>query len=152
MRSVIDGLTAIRLLRTDGSNRLLTLDCRIGTKEFFLYLDELSEGQRVLLVLYTILHALANRATLLVFDEPDNFIADAEIQPWLADVRERVASANHGSLLVISHHPEVIDYLAADQILQLWRDSGPTRQRVLDVDRSKGLPASEWLRLEAPDA
>jgi ABC-type glutathione transport system ATPase component len=115
-------------------------------------LNELSDGQRALLVLYTILHAVARQASLLVFDEPDNFVAQAEIQPWLSSLREAVVSSRRGTLLVISHHPEVIDYLAPDQALYLWRgEDGPARVRELEVDREQGLSASEWLKLGMGD-
>ncbi len=150
IQPVIPGLSDIRLSRI-GDEKILTFDCEIGNQTFSLFLNELSEGQGVLLVLYTVMHALAGRATLLVFDEPDNFVADAEIQPWLSGLRDIVVSAQKGTLLVISHHPEVIDYLAADQVIQIWRDDGPARRRELEVDREKGLTASKWLRLGSVD-
>jgi predicted ATPase len=149
---IIPGLRAIRLRPVGPNARVLALECEIGGNSFDIGVHELSEGQRVLLVLYTILHAVAPRATLLVFDEPDNFVAQSEIQPWLSLLRESVTNAGQGTLLVISHHPEVIDYLAADQALYLWRsEDGPTRIRSLstEMDLSEGLLASEWLKLGA---
>lgn len=148
MRALVPGLSGMRLEKA-GTSKGLIFDCEIRGRKFSLNVAELSDGQRVLLVLYTILHALAPRASLLVFDEPDNFVADAEIQPWLSRLREQVIDANRGTLLVMSHHPEVLDYLAADQLLRLSReDDGPTRMTEVQVDRTQGLSASEWLRLE----
>ena len=151
VRPVIDGLSSIRMSARVGDERFLAFECQAAEKRFVLSLNELSEGQRVLLVLYAVLHAIADRASLIAFDEPDNFVADAEIQPWLAALREHVVAANRGTLLVISHHPEVIDYLAADQVFRIWRDRGPARIELVQIDRDAGLPASEWLKLRSAD-
>lgn len=149
VRPYIPGLTGIRLAKFYETKRAMVVDTLQAGRTVPLSVIELSDGQRALLVLYTILRAAAHRASLLVFDEPDNFIAQAEIQPWLSELRERVVEASLGTLLVISHHPEVIDYLAPDQILRLWRDDGPTRIRSLndDLDLSEGLRASEALQM-----
>ena len=149
---VISGLSEIRFAGGAGSSRkILTLECRLssGAPLYSLTLGELSDGQRALLVLYTIKHMIARRASLLVFDEPDNFLAYSEIQPWLSGIRESVLGGA-ATLLVISHHPEVIDYLAPDQVLKLWREDGPTRVEEPKLDRSTGILASEALRLESP--
>jgi hypothetical protein len=146
-RAFIPGLSDIRLDRVGSEVKRLMLDCKVGPSEFRLSMADLSDGQRILLVLYTILHQIASTASLLVFDEPDNFVADSEIQPWISAVRERIAEARRGTLLVFSHHPHLIDYLAADQVLRLWRDDGPTRVEELSVDRDQGLPVSTLLNL-----
>lgn len=149
---IIPGLAAIRLQKLGLDSRLMILECELGSRSFGLSVNELSDGQRTLLVLYTVLHALAARTSLLIFDEPDNFVAREEIQPWLSSIRDAVVDANRGTLLVISHHPEVIDYLAAHQVLCFSRTAdGPARLRELDVDRDKGISASEWLMLGAGD-
>jgi predicted ATPase len=153
LEPMIPGLASIRLDQLGRGARVMTLECQVGGKKFPLFVDELSDGQRALLVLYTVLHALGQRASLLVFDEPDNFVAEAEIQPWLSLLRDRVVDTGKGTLLVISHHPQVVDYLAADQAFLVWRGAeGHTRVREVLVDRERGLSASEWLRLEAPHA
>lgn len=150
--AIVPGLSSIRLLKLSPETRFMNLDCVLSDRKFGLSLDELSEGQRTLLVLYTVLHALAPWTSLLVFDEPDNFVAQSEIQPWLSGLRDAVVDAAKGTLLVISHHPEVIDYLAADQALLFRRDSGgPTRMHELQIDRAQGVTVSEWLRLGAGD-
>jgi len=114
-----------------------------------LNLAELSEGQRALLVLYAIRHMIAERASLVVFDEPDNYLAYEEIQPWLSGMRDAVLTGN-ATLLVISHHPEVIDYLAPDQVLRFWRDeAGPTRVEEPKIALATGLTASEAIRMES---
>lgn len=149
---VVTGLDTIRLRNVGLNARALSLECRVDGRKFELNVNELSDGQRVLLALYAVLRAVAPHASVMVFDEPDNFVAQSEIQPWLSALRETVTEASNGTLLVISHHPEVIDYLAADEALYLWRtDEGPTRvKKVADeLDRSEGILASEWLKLGA---
>lgn len=152
---VIPGLNAPpKVIKTGRDARVLVLECAGASgKTFSLGVNELSDGQRALLVLYSVLRALAPFTSLLVFDEPDNFVAQTEIQPWLAAMREAVVNAKNGTLLVLSHHPEVIDYLAADQVLYLWRGGdGPTRVRELSIDREQGLTASESIKLGLADA
>jgi predicted ATPase len=152
VQAVMPGLSAVRLERLGVESKLLRFDFEKQSADYSLRIDELSDGQRILFVLYTILRALADKAMLIAFDEPDNFVALAEIQPWLAQLRETVLEVGKGTLLVASHHPEVIDYLAADQAMVFWRDhGGPSRIRQLKVDREKGLTASEWVLLEGPD-
>ncbi|MEM6730301.1 MAG: hypothetical protein AAF658_02025 [Myxococcota bacterium] len=86
------------------------------------------------------------------FDEPDNFIATSEIQPWLSELRELITADHQGTLLVISHHPEVIDYLAPDQLLFVRRvGDGPTRVSPLEVSLDEGLKSSDVLRLGLGD-
>jgi len=151
MRPTIPGLTAIRLAQLGPNSKGLQISCKLSRQEFDLTLLDLSEGQRVLLVLYTILHALGRRASLLVFDEPDNYVAQSEIQPWLSAIRDATVETGLGTLMVISHHPEVIDYLAADQTLYFWRDDeGPSRVQTALVDRDQGVTLSQWLRLGGP--
>lgn len=116
-----------------------------GTYE--LPFELLSEGQRALVVLYTLLAFVPDpgRTPFFVLDEPDNFVSLPEIQPWLRELSDRVAEKQLGAL-VISHHPEVVDYLAADEALWFARDpSGAAHARPLAVDRESGLRASEWI-------
>jgi len=148
LAGVIPGLKAMRLIQIGLTSRMLAFVCDISNQEIMLFLNELSDGQRVLLVLYTVLRAIAAKAKLIIFDEPDNFVAAGEIQPWLAAIRDAVNAGGAGTLIIISHHPEVIDYLAPDHTVHLARASdGPTRSRTMEFDRTKGLAASELLRL-----
>ena len=53
------------------------------SKSFRLDFNELSDGQQTLIALYALLHFLVQENTTLCIDEPDNFVALAELQPWL---------------------------------------------------------------------
>ncbi|MFL5348790.1 MAG: AAA family ATPase [Hyalangium sp.] len=82
--------------------------------------EELSDGQRALIGLYTLLQALSEGGGTLCIDEPDNFVALREIQPFLQALREQERTQT----LVISHHPEIINLLATGAGLRFERISG----------------------------
>ncbi len=105
---------------------------------------DLSEGQRVLAVLYAAACALARNGAVLCFDEPDNFVSLSEIQPWLQVLRDALEERG-GQAMIISHHPEVIDYLALDSIWRFERPIGPVIARPLGVrtEGEDGLKLSE---------
>jgi len=105
--------------------------------------NELSEGQRALVVLYALLHAVSGEASTLCIDEPENFLSPREIQPWLNRLMDETEAG--GQALLISHNPGLIDFLAPTQGLLVEREgSGPTRVRPLPSDGA-GLPVSELL-------
>lgn len=105
--------------------------------------DELSDGERATIVLYCLLMDVEGTPTrTLLLDEPENYVGLQLIQPWLVDLADAVR--DEGQLFVASHHPEVIDYLAADHSLLFDRPGGgPTRARPEPFDRDKGIKASE---------
>jgi predicted ATPase len=87
--------------------------------------DELSEGQRCLICLYTILHFAVVEGRTVIIDEPENFVSLREIQPWLTTVEDVVEDA-HGQLILMSHHPEFIDQWAPPYGVKFVRDgAGP---------------------------
>jgi energy-coupling factor transporter ATP-binding protein EcfA2 len=73
---------------------------------------ELSDGQRMLIALYTLLEASQDNNYILCLDEPENFVSLPEIQPWLNTLREQCDGGKTQAIL-ISHHPELIDLLAS---------------------------------------
>jgi predicted ATPase len=119
--------------------------------------EELSDGERATIILYCLLmeaengnEADGNLMTLLL-DEPENYVGLQLIQPWLVELAD--ATRNEGQLFVISHNPEVIDYLAADHALFFERPGGgPTRVRKDPFNRDLGLRASEQITQRMLDA
>jgi hypothetical protein len=107
-------------------------------------LADLSEGQRVLLMLYGAVFGHLRSGSLLCFDEPDNFVSLPEIQPWLQTLRDALEELG-GQALIISHHPEVIDYLALDLILKFERPSGPVIARPLEIEETSDLRLSDLI-------
>lgn len=105
---------------------------------------ELSEGQRVLLILYSAVCGLAQGGSVLCFDEPDNFVSLPEIQPWLQFLRDTLEESG-GQAMIISHHPEVMDYLAVDDVWRFERPAGPVVARLYEADGPADLKLSELI-------
>lgn len=143
LRSLLPGFQQLRLASVGDARGLMVWFKPEQGKEFPLSFFMLSDGQVILIVLYTLLHAMVDRVSLLCIDEPDNFVALPEIQPWLLRLSEIVSDGANQALLV-SHHPEVTDYLAADSAFRLERPGGGlTRVSAVGVDRQSGLKLSE---------
>jgi predicted ATPase len=110
--------------------------------------SEFSDGQRALIVLYTVLYGLKDEGVSLFLDEPDNFVALREIQPWLNALTDSCGQGVEQAVL-ISHHPEIIDSLALSSGKWFSRDdNGPTRVRDAPVSTVEGLKPSEAIARE----
>ena len=72
---------------------------------------DLSDGERSLIALHAILLKLQEKDTVVCLDEPDNYIALQEIQPWILNLKE-IADNSLSQALIISHHPESMNLLA----------------------------------------
>lgn len=109
------------------------------------FFSELSDGQRVLIGLYAVLHFALHRDRTLCIDEPDNFIAVREIDPWLSKVLDRVDDEDSNSqVLFISHHPELLNRLAWTDGVILDRPGGRhTRVRQFEDPAQTGLSPAE---------
>lgn len=91
---------------------------------------ELSDGQRALIALYTIHHALIGPNATVCLDEPDNFVALRELQPWLLSVLDETLTSSGAQVLLISHSAEIINLLGPERGLWFFRENGgPTRVR-----------------------
>jgi len=111
--------------------------------EYLVNIQHLSDGQRCLIALYTILSFLHGSDLTVCLDEPDNFIALRELQPWLYQFRERILDMKSQCLL-ISHHPEFINELAVDQgVLFARSDEGPVRIKSVDWSAAEGVSPAE---------
>jgi predicted ATPase len=105
-------------------------------------LGELSEGQRALVVLYALIHAVPADATLCI-DEPEEFLSPREIHPWLNLLLEKVDDG--GQALLISHNPGLIDLLAPSRgVLFTRHQGGPVQVQHVPVNET-GLATSELL-------
>lgn len=141
-------IPAFRSLRFEeaGDGKILVADFEVGASRSVSFrFGALSEGQKVLIALYVALHALSGDAdATLCIDEPENFLALPEVQPWLDAFYDRTEDENIQGLLV-SHHPRVINQLAVEQGLWLDRDEGqgPTRVRPIESNDGAALSVSE---------
>lgn len=102
---------------------------------------DLSDGERCLVVLYTLLQLASDPEITLCLDEPDNYVALSEVQPWLMTLENRI-NENGSQALLISHHPEILDYLAEMSGLVFSRPSNAhTRVAAYAADASGLLPS-----------
>ncbi|QKQ76684.1 AAA family ATPase [Nostoc sp. TCL240-02] len=129
----------LKLRFTTGEDRKNIIDYRFS---------ELSDGQKVLIALYTLLYCTQSEDYTLCIDEPENFLALPEIQPWLVQLYD-LCSEQKIQALLISHHPELINYLLASPI-GYWferQSNAPVRVKKIsnEVAESTGLPVSELI-------
>lgn len=107
-------------------------------------LRELSEGQRAIIGLQTLLHCLPEGNTVLCVDEPENFLALPEIAPWFNALYDLVERDDTQALLV-SHHPRLINMLGDCAFwIELDPNAGVARLKPIVRDESsEGLPLSQ---------
>jgi predicted ATPase len=144
LREAIPGLEALDAMEAGLDVRVLQARLRRPDgKSVDLPFTELSEGHRCIIALYVLLYCAVGEDRALLIDEPDNFIALAEIQPWLMKLLDRVDETG-GQVILVSHHPELLDQLADRGGVLLDRPSGgETRVRPFEPPEDSGLTASE---------
>lgn len=144
LREVLDGFQGIRLEKVGEDTRAFRAVFEQDGERFELRLDELSDGERALVALYALVHVTAGQGYTLFLDEPDNYVALAELQPWLRALDDACGEALPQTVIA-SHHPELIDYLGGERGLLFARESsGVVRARPLKPDAAEsGLKLSE---------
>lgn len=152
LRPVMDGFNNVHLRQSGLDSRALMFDFTAHDEAeapgdstlYRLRLDELSDGHRALVVLYALLHLNHDRSGVLLLDEPDNYLALAELQPWLIALMDACGDTL-SQAVVCSHHPELIDYMGADCGIVLRRGkSADTTAEPMSASLSDyGLSLSE---------
>jgi predicted ATPase len=122
LQEVIDGFQGVRLEKVGQDSRALMVVFEERGGRYELRFDEISDGQRALIALYALVRLVAGQGYTLFLDEPDNYVALPEIQPWLVELADSCGEAVPQAVLC-SHHPELIDYLGSDCGLLLQRES-----------------------------
>ena len=126
----LPGFDSMSLTESGEGARALKVDFREsdGDRRRYRYgFRQLSDGQRALVALYCLVFLSTNRHTSLFLDEPDNYLALREIQPWLAAVAEHCGDTLEQAV-VVSHHPATIDFMAGAKGRWFYRDgNGPVR-------------------------
>ena len=107
--------------------------------------EDLSDGQRVLIVLHAVL-LLVGDATLLLLDEPDAHVTSTEILPLVRRIRNGAESGDYQAI-VVSHHPQMLDLLASDHVVEIDASAGPDSARPLQFDTEDPIPASRYILL-----
>jgi len=132
--------------RVGRATRALMVMLEDHDERYELRLDEISDGERALIALYSLIWLTAGQGYTLFLDEPDNYLALPEIQPWLIELADACGSTVPQAVLC-SHHPELIDYLGNDRGLELAREtSGVTIvRRLSETSNDSGLKLSELI-------
>ena len=131
LRDAIPGFDSINL--TESGENTRTMKIRFqgddeDRKTTSFRLDELSDGQKLLVALYSLVH-LSPHQSLLFLDEPDNYLALREVQPFMVKVGEQCGESLAQAVLV-SHHPVTIDYMAGARGRWFYREGGSSPVRV----------------------
>jgi predicted ATPase len=148
LREVLDGFVNFRFEKY--SEKSVVLKAIFGSdmdrkKTIEYYFDELSDGQKVLIALYTILYYTQSEGYTLFIDEPENFLALPEIQPWLIKLYD-LCSDRQLQAVLISHHPELINYLLVSPIGWWFERPSNLHTRVKRISHElTGLPISELI-------
>ena len=143
LQSALPGFEALSLRESGEETRAMkALFTRPGGgKPVVLDFGELSDGQKMLIALYTLSYGLKDEGVTLFIDEPDNFVALREIQPWLSNLADAVGETLE-QIVLISHHPELINYLGNAHGRWLEREAqGPVR--VVAMPQVAGLQLSD---------
>ena len=144
MEEVINGFRGIRLERVGLDTRALMVMFDGRESRFELRLDEVSDGERALIALYALTRLTAGQGYTIFLDEPDNYVALTELQPWLMELSDSCGETIPQAV-ICSHHPELIDYLGADHgVLLKSESSGLTKaERLTNLHFQNGLKLSE---------
>jgi predicted ATPase len=143
LRESLDGFEHLSLENAGENVRILNAEFTRSGRDVKVGFSELSDGQRCLICLYAILHFIIAKGGTVIIDEPENFISLREIQPWLMAAAD-MADDHKGQVLLISHHPELINQWAPSYGVQFVRDgAGPVRVERFQGNPEYGLPPSE---------
>jgi hypothetical protein len=142
LKRCMDGFLTLKFSSQDDGVRKLQAEFTSPKKKRVSYsLSELSEGQRCLISLYMILHFPIEQGDTVFVDEPDNFIALREIQPWLLSAEEAVDERS-GQLILVSHHPETLNQWARLYGLRFFREqNGQVRVSKFSPDQNDLEPS-----------
>jgi predicted ATPase len=148
---VLEGFRSLRLKSAGEKSRALFAEFAVQTngdmpeKTVGYRFGELSDGQRTLIALYALAICALDEENTLCLDHPESYLALPEIQPWLLRLAE-ATEEGRCQAIIATHHPELINLLAANAGYWLERQSGgPTRVRRIGEQDTSGLPLSELI-------
>jgi predicted ATPase len=145
LKDVIPGLESLDAKEAGMNVRIVQAAIRSehDGKLMHFALHDLSEGQRALIALYVLLHCAVSDESTVVIDEPDNFVALAEIQPWLLKLLDSIDDYQ-AQVIFASHHPELLNQLASQGGVIFERPDGlHTRVKDFEASDDSGLTPAE---------
>lgn len=102
---IISGLLSINDIKK-GNSQYLNVRIRYEKKDYDFSFEELSDGQKALVILYSLLGNVSAGSVLFV-DEPENYLAPTELQPWLNAIND-VWEEKDIQIILVSHHPKTL--------------------------------------------
>jgi AAA15 family ATPase/GTPase len=138
LKEIIKGFIVFKFPQY-GTKKILELKIN---KQIYRF-NELSDGQKTLAALYTLIYCIPENA-LICIDEPENFLALPEIQPWFDTLYDQCVERGLQTLL-ISHHPKIINFLASDSGLWFSRENNLTRVQKITSEDETGLSIAELI-------
>lgn len=143
LRSIWPPFTELRSVNVGEHARNLRLTLgREGGPDDYAF-DELSDGERALIVLYSLKAFALDTVRLLCFDEPSSYLALAELQPWWNAFRDAAEEAAV-QVLLTTHNSELLNLLAPEDAVVLRRENGgPTRPGPFPTDFEGALTPAE---------
>ncbi|MCX7098371.1 MAG: AAA family ATPase [Methylococcales bacterium] len=147
MRDILPGFDYFKIERA-GQAKVLQVDFqdKANNKNIVsYYFNELSEGQKALISLYALVYCTPDNSIICI-DEPENFLALPEIQPWFDTLYDQCAERGLQALL-ISHHPKLINLLANDSGYWFSRENNLTRIQKISAENESGLSVAELVEL-----
>ncbi len=137
LQDILDGFVSFKLESISEKAVILKLIFKTEESEQNIEysFEELSDGQKVLVVLYSLFYGLESQDYTLCIDEPENFLALPEIQPWLFQLYD-LCSEGKLQALLISHHPELIDYLLASPVGYWFKRESNSSVQVTPIDNN----------------
>jgi predicted ATPase len=142
LKEIINGFSSFKFSQF-GAKKILEVKINKQTYR----IDELSDGQKALAALYTLIYCVPENS-LIFIDEPENFLALPEIQPWLNALRDQCAERNIQSLL-ITHHPSLINLLAPNSGYWFSRENGYSHTRIEKIAKQDdgGLSLAQLIEI-----
>jgi len=129
----------------------LAVEMEFAGKSAAVPFAELSDGQRVLILLHAILVFARRSPGLLILDEPENFVGLREIEPWIS-LLEEAAEEGPAQIVVLSHHPEYLNRLMDKAILFKRQSNGWPKAERLNREALPSLPLAELVARGWEDA
>jgi ABC-type uncharacterized transport system ATPase subunit len=102
-----------------------------------------SDGERMLVLLYTLAaYQLVGDPKTIILDEPDNFLALAELQPWLIQLLD--GRQKEGQIILVSHNAEIVNTMGEHRVALFERENHFSKTVVRSIEiESSGLSLSE---------
>lgn len=147
----LEGFVSLKMAASGGQSRTMDVtfshdgengaESVVATYSF----DELSDGQRAVIVLYALTRFVVDENATLCIDEPGNYLGIDEVKPWLMELEE-VCSDKDSQVCLVSHHPKLIDALALSRGLLFSRaHAGPVRTREVQPQPVEAISVSELM-------